>query len=321
MSLIFVDPGTLPFVNFSAPGSSSASYLASPLYSQSTLWGVPPQTSIWNGTLSVMGNCPSGSQLQSGSMAAYFLLQPATYNDTTKITYPPFFALAAYNSSLLDAFDQATYSGNSTAIKVIDPTNEVYITSAIQWQHSDQNWVTGSGYYVEEWDFGVAANGSLTGSCTIDEFDDTLNACGTLKFPTGVNDPFNCTGSLPTNFATLYDIENSTVDATLSDNSGVVSIRGITPNGVHVVMNFSGTFWPNSTAFSQLGIQDEHAVAPATSTNVWLYKPTSTAGASKGTKQTTKPNAATRVEAMQFGVYGRVFLLLFFGVLGAELLQ
>jgi hypothetical protein len=254
-------------------------------------------------------------------MAAYFLLQPATYNDTTKITYPPFFALAAYNSSLLNAFDQATYSGNLTAIKVIDPTNEVYITSAIQWQHSDQNWVTGSGYYVEEWDFGAAANGSLTGSCTIDEFNDTLNACGTLKFPTGVNDPFNCTGSLPTNFATLYDIENSTVDATLSDDSGVVSIRGITPNGVHVVMNFSGTFWPNSTAFSQLGIQDEHAVAPATSTNVWLYKPTSTAGASKGTKQTTKPNAATCVEATQVGVYGRVFLLLFFGVLGAELLQ
>ena len=223
----------------------------------------------------------------------------------------PFFALAAYNSSLLNAFNPATYSGNSTAINVIDPTNEVYITSAIQWQHSDQNWITGSGYYVEEWDFDVSANGSLTGSCTIDEDDDTLNACGTLKFPTGFNDPFNCTGSFPTNFATLYDIENSTVDATLGDDSGAVSIRGITPNGVHAVLNFSGTFWPNSTAFSQLGIQEEHAVAPATSTNVWLYKPTSTAGASKGTKQTTKPNAATRVEAMQFGLYGRAFLSLF----------
>jgi hypothetical protein len=119
----------------------------------------------------------------------------------------------------------------------------------------------------------------------------------------------------------LHRVFNSTIDATLSNDSGSVTIRGITANSVGVVLSFNGTFWPNSTAFSRLGIQEEHAVAPATSSNVWLYKPTSTVGASKGTKQTTKPNAATRVEAMQFGVFEGVLLSLFWGVLGAMLLH
>jgi hypothetical protein len=255
MSLTFVDPGTLPFINFSAPGTSGAGYISSSLYSQSTLWGVPLQTSIWNGTLSVTANCQS-EQMQSAAMPAYFLLQPATYKSSTHATYPPFFALAAYNSSLLNSFNPAAYTGgnNASAFKVVDPTNEIYITSAIQWQAASQNGTTGFGYYVEEWDFGVAANGSLTGSCTIDALEDNLNVCGTLQFPISTQNPLNCTGSLLPNFARLYDVENSTIDAALSDTSGAVTIQGVTDDSVGIVVSFNGTFWVNSTAFSQLGV-------------------------------------------------------------------
>jgi len=335
MSITFVDPGPLPFINFSAPGTNSASYLSSPLYSQSSLWGVPPQTSIWNGTLTTTGNCQSGSQIQADPIPAYFFLQPTTYNSSTNITisnvtypltttYPLFFALAAYNISLLHSFNPQTYKGDNHASQVIFPTNEIYVTSAIQFQHAFDNETTGFGYYVEEWDVSVASNGSLTGSCTTGASYDNLNACGTLMFPTG-QDPLNCTGSLLPNFKQLYDVVNSTLEATLSDTSAVVNIRGFTSDGVGVALNFNGTFWTNSTAFSQLGVQDEHAVAPATSSNVWLYKPTSTVNPSKGakssTKPTTKPNAATRVEARHLGVLGGALLLVSIGVLGTTFLQ
>jgi hypothetical protein len=293
MSITFVDPGTLPFVNFSASGTRGGSYLSSPLHSQSTLWGVPPQTSIWNGSLSVTANCPS-EQSQSAAMPAYFFLQPATYNSSTNITYPPFFALATYNASLLNLFGPASYTGGNSTFEVVDPTNDIYITSAIQWQAESQTSTTGFGYYVEEWDFEVAANGSLIGSCTINTLQDDVNICGTLQFPLHFQDPLNCTGSLLPNFVRLYNVENSTIDATLSDTSGAVTIRGVTEDSVGIAMSFNGTFWANSTAFSQLGAQDEHAVGPATSTSVWLYKPTTTAGAK--TSKPMNPNAATRVE-------------------------
>jgi hypothetical protein len=86
------------------------------------------------------------------------------------------------------------------------------------------------GYYVEEWDFGVAENGSLTGSCTTDTFHDGLNACGTLRFPTAAasgGDPLNCTGSSPSNIDQPYHAIHSTIDAALSDASGAVTIRGL----------------------------------------------------------------------------------------------
>jgi len=248
-------------------------------------------------------------------MPAYFLLQPATYNSSTHTTYPPFFALAAYNSLLLNSFDPATYSGNSTAIKGVNPANEIYITSAIQWQDSNQNWTTGSGYYVEEWDFGVATNGSLTGSCTVAQVDELLNACGFLNFPVGSGNPLSCTPISTGGLNNQYELENSTVDAALSDTSGTVTIRGVSTNSVGVVLSFNGTFWANSTAFSKLGAQDEHAGAPATATSVWLYKPTSTAGASK----TTTPNAAMLLEARRSVVFGGVFMALSLGLLGVVL--
>jgi len=249
-------------------------------------------------------------------MPAYFFLQPATYNSSTHTTYPPFFALAAYNSLLLNSFDIATYSGNSTAIKAVNPANYIYITSAIQWQDSKQNWATGLGYYVEEWDFGVTANGSLTGSCTVAQADELLNACGFLNFPVN-DDPLSCTSLSTGGLSSQYDLESSTIDAALTDTSGAVTIRGITTNSVDVVLSFNGTFWANSTTFSQLGAQGEHAGAPATMTGVWLYKPTGTAGVSK----TTTPNAAMQVQAKWFVVLGGVFVPLSLRLLGAMLVS
>ncbi|KIM89345.1 hypothetical protein PILCRDRAFT_222000 [Piloderma croceum F 1598] len=51
------------------------------------------------------------------------------------------------------------------------------------------------------------------------------------------------TGSLLSNFKQLYDVVNSTIEATLSDSSAVVNIRGFTSNGVGVALDFNGTFW------------------------------------------------------------------------------
>jgi len=43
-----------------------------------------------------------------------------------------FFALAAYDISLLHFFDPATYAGSFDASRVIHPRNEIYVTSAIK---------------------------------------------------------------------------------------------------------------------------------------------------------------------------------------------
>jgi len=165
------------------------------------------------------------------------------------------------------------------------------------------------------------------GMCVTRASYDDLNACGTLRFPTPAargQDPLNCTGSLPSGIDQLYYVTNSTIDAILSDTLGAVNIRGFTSEGVGVALSFNGTFWANSTALSQLGVQDEHATAPAISTDVWLNKPTDTVAASStGTKPTTKPtgksNAAIRVGVRRLGMITRVLLLLFGGVLGAAL--
>jgi hypothetical protein len=271
-------------------------------------------------------------------MPAYFFLQPTTYNNSMNVTYanhtypltttyPLFFALAAYDISLMHSFNPATYTGGRDAAKVIYPTNEIYVTSAILWEHAYDNVTSGTGYYVEEWDFGVAGNGNLVGMCVTRASYDDLNACGTLRFPTPAargQDPLNCTGSLPSGIDQLYYVTNSTIDAILSDTLGAVNIRGFTSEGVGVALSFNGTFWANSTALSQLGVQDEHATAPAISTDVWLNKPTDTVAASStGTKPTTKPtgksNAAIRVGVRRLGMITRVLLLLFGGVLGAAL--
>ena len=218
MSITYVYPGSLPFVNYSAPGTSDTSYLTSPLNSQSTLWGVPPETSIWNGTLSATSNCQPGSQVREVTMPAYFFLQPTTYNNSMNITYanhtypltttyPPFFALAAYDIPLMHSFNPTTYTGDRDTAKVIYPTNEIYVTSAILWEHAYDNVTSGTGYYVEEWDFGVAGNGNLAGTCATRASYDDLNACGTLRFPTPAargQDPLNCTGSLPSGIDQLY---------------------------------------------------------------------------------------------------------------------
>jgi hypothetical protein len=55
----------------------------------------------------------------------------------------------------------------------------------------------------------------------------------------------------------VYDVKDSAINATLSD-SGAVTIHGVTSDGANVALIFNSTFWANSTAFSQLGVQDEH---------------------------------------------------------------
>ena len=178
--MAIVDVGTLPFVNFSAPGTSGEGYLSSSLHSQAALWDVPAQTSIWDGTLTVTGSCSSGSHPHSNTLPAYFLLQPATYNIIENVTYPPFFVLASYSSSFIKCFNPVTYRGD----KDRDNINNVYITSAIQWQDESLEQGSNLSYYIDEWELSVAADGSLAGSC---EMTDTAHmnpdTCVSLNFP------------------------------------------------------------------------------------------------------------------------------------------